>query len=157
MITPVQVDKDKVRLLVAALRSGEYGQAKSALTVIREDGEEKHCCLGVATLVAIKHGTPIQARRTDDLGHPRKTVNYCDQEGCEEGYPDSRDNSDTRLTALAAKFYGAPSRGFGVLTHPDGTCGSPVEFNDSQSRSFAYIADAFEYTFLREDEANVSE
>lgn len=157
MITPVQVDKDKVRLLVAALRSGEYGQAKSALTVIREDGEEKHCCLGVATLVAIKHGTPIRARRTDDLGHPRKTVNYCDQKAADEEYPDYFDNSDTRLTYLTTKFYGAPLRGFGVLTHPDGTHGSPVELNDSQTKSFAYIADAFEYTFLREDEANVSE
>lgn len=156
MITPVQVDKDKVRLLVAALRSGEYGQAKTALTVISEDGD-RHCCLGVATLVAIKHGVPIEAKRVDPLGRPRNTVNYCDLEGCEEGYPDSRDNSDTRLTALAAKFYGAPERGFGVLTHPDGTHGSPVELNDSQSRSFAYIADAFEYTFLREDEANGAE
>lgn len=156
MITPVQVDKDKVRLLVAALRSGEYEQAKTALTVIREDGE-KHCCLGVATLVAIKHGAPIEARRVDPLGNPRKTVNYCDQESTDPAYPDSHDNSDTRLTALAAKFYGAPERGFGVLTHPDGTWGSPVELNDSQSKSFAYIADAFEYTFLREDEANGAE
>lgn len=156
MITPVQVDKDKVRLLVAALRSGEYEQAKTALTVIREDGE-KHCCLGVATLVAIKHGVPIEARRVDPLGRPRNTVNYCDQEAADERYPDYRDESDTRLTGLAARFYGAGLRGFGLLTHPDGTCRSPVELNDSQSKSFAYIADAFEYTFLREDEANVSE
>lgn len=157
MITPVQVDKDKVRLLVAALRSGEYGQAKTALTVISEEDSDKHCCLGVATLVAIKHGVPIEARRVEPSGHPRKTVKYCDLKAADERYPDYLDESDTRLTGLAAKFYGAPLRGFGVLAHPDGTWRSPVELNDSQSRSFAYIADAFEYTFLREDEANVSE
>src|SRR2546423_13169889 len=49
------INKENMRLWVAALRSGEYKQGTGTLerTV---DGETRHCCLGVACRVAMNNG-----------------------------------------------------------------------------------------------------
>jgi hypothetical protein len=39
-----------------ALRSDEYQQGKGALTIVRDDGTEKDCCLGVLCKLAVKAG-----------------------------------------------------------------------------------------------------
>lgn len=41
---------------LAALRSGEYRQARSRLCVIEEDGRPSHCCLGVLSELAVADG-----------------------------------------------------------------------------------------------------
>ncbi len=46
---------ERLRLWIDALRSGEYRQGQYALKSIREDGEKpSHCCLGVACEVYIR-------------------------------------------------------------------------------------------------------
>jgi hypothetical protein len=42
------LNKNRVDLLVHALLSGEYTQARSALCVEGDSGERRYCCLGVA-------------------------------------------------------------------------------------------------------------
>lgn len=44
----------RIRALITALRSGDLRQGQNRLTSITEKGEEYHCCLGVACLVAME-------------------------------------------------------------------------------------------------------
>ena len=57
------VNKGRVRLLVAALRSGEYKQGYGKLH--RTGAEEGFCCLGVASDVAHKFGLPVVRDKSD--------------------------------------------------------------------------------------------
>src|SRR5688572_17427036 len=67
------VDKNRVRELVNALRSGKYVQANGVLGRFDGLGAKRHCCLGVACEVAISHGLLIKAKqgepRSDGSGH----------------------------------------------------------------------------------------
>lgn len=45
---------------VAALRSGEYEQGTAVLTQEDEDGNIKHCCLGVLCQLALADGVDIK-------------------------------------------------------------------------------------------------
>lgn len=66
-ITP-EVKAERMKLWTAALRSGEYPQAKGYLKT-----DEGFCCLGVACEVAIKNGLDIETN-DDNLGY--KTTSY---------------------------------------------------------------------------------
>lgn len=50
------INKERVRLLVDALRSGEYAQCTGAL----RRGNDTYCCLGVGCEVAIKNGLDLR-------------------------------------------------------------------------------------------------
>lgn len=73
------VNTERVRLLVDALRSGEFEQAQGQLTrldtyfTLDADGTpsvetltETHCCLGVACIIAMRHGLELDV--TDASG-----------------------------------------------------------------------------------------
>lgn len=62
-----EVKAERLKLWTAALRSGEYAQAKGYLKT--DDG---YCCLGVACEVAIENGLDIET--DDDLGYKSKTT-----------------------------------------------------------------------------------
>lgn len=136
------VDKDRIRLLVQALRSGEYAQARNRLTAITGDGRQAHCCLGVATVVAIAGGCETVAiPAVDHISYQDVTKRLGDIEP---------DWSTTRLTQNVQQWFGL--EGYTLLVaHPEGARVSPVHMNDSEGRDFGYIADAFERTFLPED------
>jgi len=55
--------KDKADLLVAALRSGKYIQGGGYLEKKGDDGVVRHCCLGVASDIAVEAG--VCERRED--------------------------------------------------------------------------------------------
>jgi hypothetical protein len=61
--------KARVRLLVDALRSGDYKQGRGALchVSVREDGGEdrRYCCMGVACEIARAHGVTQVLRERD--------------------------------------------------------------------------------------------
>jgi hypothetical protein len=60
--------KERLRLWVAALRSGEYKQGRNRLRL--EDpvtGEITWCCLGVACDVAEKNGAPVQLHEVPNV------------------------------------------------------------------------------------------
>jgi len=61
------VNKENMRLWVAALRSGEYAQGFQRLKQIPvEGGRPGYCCLGVACEVAMRHGVSLEVTM-----HPR--------------------------------------------------------------------------------------
>lgn len=50
---------------VDALRSGEFRQTSGLLTRVDEEGNESHCCLGVACVLAVRAGVPIHVENKD--------------------------------------------------------------------------------------------
>lgn len=54
---------------VAALRSGEYEQAKGVLSIQQPviDPKWRHCCLGVLCDLAVKAGLPLTVTEDDSL------------------------------------------------------------------------------------------
>lgn len=50
---------------IDALRSGEYQQGTGYLKVIHENGDIKHCCLGVLCELAIKDNLDLSTTETE--------------------------------------------------------------------------------------------
>lgn len=59
------VNKERVQLLVDALRSGEFKQRYGGLKGIAHSGGVSHCCLGVATEVALRNGAESRGNAWD--------------------------------------------------------------------------------------------
>jgi hypothetical protein len=55
----VSVNEERLELGIAALESGEYLKGGKFLHAVDGEGRHWHCCLGVLTLEAIKHGLEI--------------------------------------------------------------------------------------------------
>lgn len=55
------VNKENMRLVVAALRSGKYPQGRGMLKQVTPDGTALgYCCMGVMCEVAMEHGVAIE-------------------------------------------------------------------------------------------------
>lgn len=124
------VNKERVRLLVDALRSGEFEQGRGRL---RTD-DDKYCCLGVASEVARRNGVGgewVQVEYTYDSVW-------------------TLDGADTALGRKVREWYGFrvsnPS-----LRFADGMS-TMIGANDGECRSFVEIADAVVATYLNSEE-----
>lgn len=122
------VNKERVALLVAALRSGKYKQGREYLGLIGNN--VTHCCLGVACEVAIENGLGIPTTRIDG---------YVMFDGAESVLPASVrdwygfDSADPFLKLSLDRFYNVKRA---------------TVMNDSRRYRFDVIAIAFEQTFL---------
>ena len=57
------VNKENMRLVVAALRSGKYLQGHGRLKEIFKDGTgSRYCCMGVICEVAMEHGVALEVK-----------------------------------------------------------------------------------------------
>lgn len=151
-------NKDRVRLLVEALRSGDYEQAFGELGVVHGD-LQKNCCLGVACEVAKANGLDIEVAIDEDYG---TTIYYDNESGTLPasvadwyGFEDSDPflkltqediqyiiaNNPSLSTLVDGTSYYSPRTNFGATT-----------FNDSLNKDFSTIADRFESTFLGDEE-----
>lgn len=128
-----EVNRERIQLLVDALRSGEFRQTKGQLA---RNGS--YCCLGVACVVAQRHGLNTLRDWTDESG----TVFFGTDldEPAHELLPDSVKN-----------WYGFSFNDPEVDRDDDERDGltTAVDFNDA-GKNFNWIADAFERTFLRD-------
>lgn len=68
MMTTTSTNPGNVRKWVAALRSGDYKQGRSALRTVRSSGDS-FCCLGVACEAAIRDGVAVPYAMTEGSGH----------------------------------------------------------------------------------------
>lgn len=146
--------RNRIRNLVAALRSGKFKQGKSALNrLTHPDHDEtkkrvrKFCCLGVACEVSIKDGLKLE--RGIDLDRQYETnpgENYQ-----EVGYKKPGDThlDGTFLPNVVTKWYGFDSDD-PVLETDTGRY-SASTLNDVRGGNFDQIADAFERTYLPKD------
>lgn len=128
------VDKERVRLLVEALRSGEFEQGKNYL----KNHNGKMCCLGVACIVA---------KRNDcDVVEWRNYIIYLGAEG---------DFDAQFLPIVVRKWYGFEHANPRLYT-ANGSVTGAVELNDVDGYDFLAIADAFERTYLQDGELDES-
>jgi len=106
---------------IAALRSGEFEQAKEVLfTEPDTDGKQSYCCLGVACVLAIR-------------------------EGREEGFPayETAGDWDQELPDSIRKWLGLSSRSGFLLDEVEGQ-EHLIGLNDHAGYTFAQIADVIE-------------
>lgn len=132
------VKKDRVRLLVDALRSGEFRQGEGRL----KKADDTYCCLGVACVVAMRNGLGISEWvRTPDadgsISH-----DFGDPKG---------DYSCSTLPHDVMRWYGfdvtAPYLEVDTFEARSRVVSS-IWANDVGKWSFSKIADAFERTYL---------
>lgn len=150
------VNKGRLNIAIAALRSGLYLKGPGFLHNLREipqDFEADYaervraenpdaypgwwCCLGALGDVASRFGLPVE-RYPDE-------ASICENIG----------GSDTYLTPRVAEWYGfEPEHMHGdsnndlMLVHPDGSTIRASLWNDDASSTFEDIAQGFERTFL---------
>ena len=131
------VNKERVQLLVNALRSGEFEQGKGSLKLPNE-GKTYYCCLGVATEVALRNGLRIEVpeAEVDEEGNDLNVE--------ERAYPWGQ--SDQILCTPVMEWYG--------FSYPDPELRATYRataWNDDFDASFDTIADMFEDTFITDE------
>ena len=139
-----QVNGDRVRLLVDALRSGEFEQGRGRL-----NRDDELCCLGVACVVAQRAGLALRAY-TDEDGD----VHYGRDD---DGWKDEEDYA--QLPRSVQEWYGFEFNDPELRAAVDGEHEDTYQastLNDDYAYDFAQIADAFERTFLLGEENAVT-
>lgn len=141
---------------VAGLRSGRFQQGTGSLHIWDEDvpGNWKHCCLGVACLIAAEDGMEQLFQNDSKTGEWLYLNDYSDADG------ELIFDNDTILPMKVAKWYGwdDPDPDIPIKVHD--RHGNPVEYefpaaevNDSMGKNFAEIADAFDAKYVLPFEA----
>jgi hypothetical protein len=136
----VNVDRERVKLWVDALRSGEFEQGYSLLRT----SEGRYCCLGVACEVARRNGLELDSWKDED-----GDVAYGERHGS--------DWSTMQLPGKVADWYGfVDDAGNSVVDPPLATCTDgdlddayvATFVNDSMGANFSRIADLVEQIYL---------
>lgn len=127
------VNKERVRLLVAALRSGKFRQGLGALARYSQSRRRiEYCCLGVACEVARANGLEL-ARTKVRPGSGAYMYGDVDQYEISE------------LPPSVAEWYGLSQNP--VIDNTKATTA-----NDTTRLNFKQIADAFEKEYLNDSE-----
>jgi hypothetical protein len=135
------VNKDKLKLWIDALRSGKFEQGQGNLA--SRDGEVvKYCCLGVACEVAVKDGLDLEGRWGRPIGNEVEEWVETDHK--------FYDSEDLLLPPAVQDWLGIPGSTT-VEVMLNGIEESVIDLNDNMDRDFGQIADALEWTFLKEE------
>lgn len=122
-------NKENIKKVVDALRSGEFIQGFNKLEYVR-DGVTKNCCLGVACRVAMQNGVDLRTHQSI---------------------------FDSRITAFDDEIAGLPKavlNWLGIndeflrLDKPSGQRTNAMRLNDTHRWSFDQIADLIEGNYL---------
>ena len=134
------INKERVRLWVDALRSGEFKQGKFFLERIMSDGSHEFCCLGVACRVAMAHGLELGIAEIPSKAFSYTVLAFKGEQGI----------SDACLPSIVAWWFGLSSNE-PVVFHDDGTTDALITLNDDKEWDFNQIADILEANFLADD------
>lgn len=148
------VNKERVRLLVDALRSGEFEQGSGMLRTRRDE----YCCIGVGCEVARRNGIGIE---WDDTPHVACGVSGCEEEACI-----SRDwKFDGTSTGFSEKLMewfgfdaysaagGNPKLDVIKMSGGNRYQRTMISANDDEKLDFKQIADLIEAKYLTEEQA----
>lgn len=127
------LNKERVRLLITALRSKKYRQGRYALNQYDKKAQKrKLCCLGVACEVARLAGLEVQTKKLED-----GTIAY--------------DGDDATLPLSVMAWYGFEHRD-PMLRVTDNNVIHASIANDYSKLTYSQIAAAFERTYLGTDQ-----
>lgn len=135
------INEERFDNFLSDLRSGEYKQGKSTL----ETPDGAFCCLGVACIRPAAEG--IVERRVTDYGsvyYGETSVDLPAEVAGYLGIP-QRNRQDEGMTGTDIMFFKSGYQD--VDGKRDATA---IGFNDSQGKTFAEIADAFQQEFTKE-------
>lgn len=139
------VNKERVQILVDALKSGNYAQVNGTLGSVAPNGQRSYCCLGVACEVAIKHGVSDVSRADAvpriDYGRP---------------YNIAYNGSRSTLPQEVQRWFGFSSDNPVILKHNDQPQ-TATYANDVMHLNFNQIGDLFERRYLSEDDVQFDE
>jgi hypothetical protein len=141
----VTVNKERIKLLVDALRSDEFRQGHASLRLDSFDGgKPHHCCLGVATEVALRNGLEIvrPEEDIDEYGWDRNEI--------VRSYPWKMEHQV--MCEPVADWYGldmSPLLEGEVNGRP--RLERAITWNDELGADFATIADMFEATYITDE------
>lgn len=135
------VNRDRIRLLVTALRSEHYRglQVRGVLATVGDDGLCRFCALGVAIEVAIDNGLEGVRRRSIAVDGPFEQVNY-------ETYEDDMITNiyASALPSSVVEWYGLDYPYGGVMQ----VNGYGLDYWNDNGETFIQIADRVEAEFL---------
>lgn len=137
------VNTERVALGIAALRSGDYQQARGALC---KDGG--YCCLGVFCEVALANG--LEGVDVETTTEAMYAADYSIKDVPGKSY----DREKGYLPRAVAEWYGFKVSPSSKVADPlltvseDDFQVTATALNDSRQWSFGQIADAFEATFM---------
>lgn len=130
------VNKERVKLIVDALRSGDYKQGTGSLERMDINEGITHCCLGVACRAAMKAGLEVPVKRE---GQPKGYLGQVTFFG--------EDANRGALPIEVMKWFG--------FTNDDPIIGpndeTAITLNDDLKYTFDQIANCFEDTYLKEE------
>lgn len=137
------INEEAMRLWVQALRSGEYIQGNGHLAHY-QNGQLRHCCLGVACRVAIANGIPVATEEQYYAATDMQKILF--------------DGHDAFLPSAVTQWLGVQDvyDDNVMLTDHDSSFGRKIsasEANDVYHWDFARIADTIERDYLQELEA----
>lgn len=132
------INKDRVRLFVDRLRSGEFKQGKGYLTTIdKVSGEVTHCCLAVAIIVAEENGVNITSFVDDEYDSNVSLVRYSDA--------DTDDPSEIyHMLPSVRDFYGFNMLNPAIMSKS----ATLTALNDHHGKDFNEIASLIEEEYL---------
>jgi hypothetical protein len=145
------INKERVQLLVQALRSGDYTQTTGALCRVADNGTKSYCCLGVACEIAIANGLPLTLSDNRDSRSP--TIQF---DGCGGYLPDSVrywygfDANNPLISVAAAEVNLGPC-GCDSCRAKQAQVGAAAA-NDNYAATFEQIAAGFEAAYLTDQE-----
>lgn len=143
-LNAVTPNLDRIRLLVADLRTPGLLQARGNLTVFRGNYREtrEDCCLGRACQVALDNGL----EGLDPKIHDGSVASYSYLYSRSDGI--TVESSETAvLPRPVQNWYGIGDEN-PMLKGPDGQAYSATELNDDHQWNLEQIAYAFEVTYL---------
>lgn len=135
------VNKERVAMLVAALRSGSYVQGQNRLArTIHRDGTTHYCCLGVACEIALANGAPVRKTTEYDEATDQDWIRYTDI--------DSGKSETHVMPPSVIDWFGFNASDPYLSSDGDYERRTAAEVND-QGGNFAEIADMFKERFLK--------
>lgn len=133
---PTSEQKARVRKLVETLRTTKKRQGRGLLAT-RGNKTVKYCCLGIACEVAIADGLDLKKR------YSANSINY----------HSGADSASATLPYSVQKWYGFDQFDPYVYLE-DGSLSTATDLNDDLKYNFRQIADAFERTYLSDNNHN---
>lgn len=151
------VNKERVQLLVEALRSGKYPQTHNTLHRVRAGSSKRdasgYCCLGVACTIA-RDELHLDVVETSPDGRVAYDRSYGFMPPAVSGYYGFLKDDPLLLIPNPLPWYKRPFADAALALRGKYLTVTASDANDTFELNFLQIADAFERTYLKDNKYN---